>query len=369
MTKPLRIVTMAALLAAGLTRPGPAAAADETASKREPYKARLIGIPFIYYSPETKLAFGAGSMLNFRAGRIKESARTSSVWAFASYNLARQFSVLIKPEIYVEGNSLIFNGTLNYQRTPQQFYGVGHATRSTDGESFTPRIFALRMGVKRRVIGSLFGGLGFDYEKTTMESVEPGGLLASGEFTGSHGGIIAGFGANLNWDTRDSVLFPLRGAFLQLAADAYGATAGSDFSYNRVEVDLRKYWPLGPNRVLATQAYLVSTGGTVPFYKLAMLGGESLLRGYYKGRFRDKGLVLVQAEFRALVTKRIGVAGFAGLADVFPGFRDVGAGRLKFAAGSGLRYVINKQDGATVRLDLAWGQESFGLYITAREAF
>jgi hypothetical protein len=62
-------------------------------------------------------------------------------------------------------------------------------------------------------------------------------------------------------------------------------------------------------------------------------------------------------------------AGFAGLADVFPGFRDIGAGRLKFAAGSGLRYVINKRDGATVRLDLAWGQESFGLYITAREAF
>jgi outer membrane protein assembly factor BamA len=369
MTHPHRILSIAVLLAAGLFPRGPAAGAEEPVVPPKPYKARLIGIPFIYYSPETKLAFGAGSMLNFRAGRNKEAARTSSVWAFASYNLARQFSVLIKPEIYVQSNSLIFTGTLQYQRAPQLFYGVGNDTLSTDGESYTPRIFALRMGVKRRVVGALFCGLGFDFERTTMESVKPGGLLASGEFAGSHGGMIAGFGANLNWDTRDSVLFPLRGAFLQLAADAFGATAGSDFSYNRVELDLRKYWPLGTNRVLAMQAYLVSTGGAVPFYKLAMLGGESLLRGYYRGRFRDKGLVLFQAEFRALITKRIGVAGFAGLADVFPGFRDVGAGRLKFAAGSGLRYVINKRDGATVRLDLAWGQESFGLYITAREAF
>ena len=369
MTPPQRSLAIAVLLAAGLFPRGSAARAEEPGAPPNPYKARLNGIPFIYYSPETKLAFGAGGMLSFRAGRSKEKARTSSVWAFASYNLARQFNVLIKPEIYVKGNSLIFTGTLQYQRAPQLFYGVGNATLSTDGESYTPRIFALRMGVKRRVVGGLFGGLGFDYEKTTMESVEPGGFLASGEFAGSHGGIIAGFGANLNWDTRDSVLFPLRGAFLQLAADAFGATAGSDYSYNRVELDLRKYWPLGTNRVLAMQAYLVSTGGTVPFYKLAMLGGESLLRGYYRGRFRDKGLALVQAEFRALITKRIGVAGFAGLADVFPGFREIGAGRLKFAAGSGLRYVINKRDGATVRLDLAWGQESFGLYITAREAF
>lgn len=369
MTQPQRILAISVLLAAGLFPRGPAAGAEEPAAEPKPYKARLIGLPFIYYSPETKLAFGAGSMLNFRAGKNKEEARTSSVWAFATYNLARQFSALIKPEIYVERNSLILAGTIQYQRTPQLFYGVGNATLSTDGESFTPRIFALRMGVKRRVIGPLFGGLEFDFERTTIEKVEPGGLLASGEFTGSHGGMIAGFGANLNWDTRDSVLFPLRGAYLQLAADAYGATAGSDFGYNRLELDLRKYWPLGTNRVLATQAYLVSIGGNVPFYKLALLGGESLLRGYYRGRFRDKGLALVQAEFRALITKRIGVVGFAGLADVFPGFRDVRAGRLKFAAGSGLRYVINKRDSATVRLDLAWGQGSFGLYITAREAF
>jgi outer membrane protein assembly factor BamA len=369
MTKTHRILAIAALIAAGLSLCGPAAAADEPAVKPVPYKARLLGLPFLYYSPETKLAFGAGGVLNFRAGRVKEEARTSSVWAYASYNLAGQFSVRIKPEIYVKGNSLIFTGNLRYERTPQLFYGVGNDTQAADGESFTPRTFAVQLGVKRRVLGGLFGGLEFDFERMTMEKVQSGGLLASGTIAGSRGGLIAGFGARLVWDTRDSVLFPLKGAFLQLSADGYGANAGSDFSYNRVELDLRKYWTLGSSRVLATQAYLVSTGGTVPFYKLALLGGESLLRGYYRGRFRDKGLVLVQAEFRALITKRIGVAGFAGLADVYPGFRDFGAGRIKFAAGSGLRYVINKRDGATVRLDLAWGQQSFGLYATAQEAF
>src|SRR5512140_2679908 len=102
MTTLRRIVAIVALLAVGLSRPGHAAGGDEPAVKPAPYKARLIGIPFIYYSPETKLAFGAGSMLNFRAGRFKEATRTSSVWAFASYNLARQFTFLLKPEIYLK---------------------------------------------------------------------------------------------------------------------------------------------------------------------------------------------------------------------------------------------------------------------------
>jgi outer membrane protein assembly factor BamA len=337
--------------------------------KKDSYKPRLLGLPFIYYSPETKLSFGGGSILNFRAGKDKSLTRPSTVYAYASYNLAKQFTVLVKPEIYVQGNSLIFSGRLRYERTPQLFYGIGDETLGADAESYTPRNFAVQLGVKRRIIGGLFGGFGFDVEKTTMEKVETGGLLDSGTIPGSHGGLIAGLGFELDWDTRDSPLFPLSGSYLQLSANAYGSSAGSDFTYSRVEINLRKYVPVGRRRVLAVQGYFCTTGGNVPFYKLPQLGGDSLLRGYYKGRFRDKGLAVVQSEFRVLITPRVGVVGFAGVADVFPGLSRLAEGRLKFAAGSGLRYVINKRDGTTVRVDMAWGQASFGLYFTAQEAF
>ncbi len=363
------IVPLMALLAAAMSLRAPARGAEEPRAERNPYKARLIGIPFIFYSPESKLAFGGGGVLNFRAGRLKEQARTSSVWAFASYTLARQFSVLVKPEIYLKGNSLCLSGSIRYERAPQLFYGVGNDTPSTNEESYTPRTFSVHVEVKRRLLGALFGGLLFDFEQMTMEKVEAGGILASGTLTGSRGGMLAGFGTSLDWDTRDAVLFPRHGAFLQFEADAYGAMAGSDYSFSRFKLDLRKYLPLGVDGVLALQTYMLSTGGNVPFYKLALLGGDTLLRGYYRGRFRDKGLLLAQAEYRTLITKRIGVAGFAGLADVFPGFGDFEAGKIEFSAGTGLRYVLNKRDGTTVRLDLAWGRASFGLYLTAQEAF
>lgn len=370
-----RIAALLFVAAAGCFGPVLAARADEPAraqepaAKKETYKARLVGLPFLYYSPETKLSFGGGGILNFRAGPDKSLTRPSTIYAYASYNLAKQFTVLFKPEIYVSGNSLIFTGRLSYERTPQLFYGLGGHTLEADAESFTPRSLQVHIGVKRRIVGALFGGFGFEYERLGIETVAPGGLLDAGTIPGSRGGLIAGFGGNLDWDTRDSVLFPLTGAYFQLAATGYGASAGSDFAFNRIEANLRRYFRLGSRRVLAVQTYVCSTGGDVPFFKLAMVGGDSLLRGYYRGRFRDKGVILVQTEFRALITPRIGVAAFAGLGDIFPGWKNFGAGALKFAAGSGLRYVVNKRDGTTLRLDLAWGQASFGLYFTAQEAF
>lgn len=364
-----RFIPLAALTAALLGLGLSALAADDPPPDEKPYKARIVGLPFVYYSPETKLAFGGGAILTFRAGTHKEKTRTSSVWAYASYNLARQFNVLIKPEVYLGGNNVSLTGSLHFERAQQRFYGVGDDTASIDSESFTPRTFSAQLGLKRRLWAGLFGGLQIDFENATMEKVEPGGLLEPGTLTGSRGGTLAGIGASLDWDTRDATLFPRRGAFLELTTDVYNAVAGSEFSFTRLKFDLRKYLPLGEGRVLALQGYVLSTGGDVPFYKLALLGGESLVRGYYKGRFRDKALSLFQAEYRAFISDRIGCVGFAGVAQVFPGLGHFGTGRLKLSVGTGVRYLISKRDGTTLRLDMAWGDRSFGLYATAQEAF
>jgi outer membrane protein assembly factor BamA len=338
-------------------------------NSKDAFKAHLVAFPFIYYSPETKLAFGGGGILNFRAGHDKKQTRASTVWAFGTYNLAGQFQVVVKPEIYFERNRFFLSGNLRYERTPQNFFGIGNDMPSTAEESYTPRIVTVQVGVKKRLLGHLFAGVQYDFEQMTMEKVEPGGILSSGTIAGSRGGLLSGFGASLDWDTRDGVLYPRKGVFFQLTADTYGAMTGSDFTFTSLKLDCREYFLVAPNQVLALQAYIRSTAGEVPFHKLALLGGESLMRGYYKGRFRDKDILAVQVEYRVMVTKRIGVAGFAGLAEVFPGFADFRLNDIKYSLGTGVRYVVNKREGTTLRLDMAWGKASFGLYITAQEAF
>jgi len=338
-------------------------------NSKDAFKARLIAIPFIYYSPETKLAFGGGGVLNFRAGRNKELTRASTIWAFGTLNLAKQFQVVVKPEIYFERNRFFLSGNLRYERTPQNFYGIGNDMPSTAEESYTPRIVNFQVGVKKKFLGHLFAGVQYDFEQMTMEKVEPGGMLEDGEIPGSRGGLFSGFGVSLDWDTRDAILYPRKGVFFQITADTYGAMTGSDFAFTSLKLDCREYFLVAPDQVLALQAYVRSTAGEVPFHKLAFLGGESLMRGYYKGRFRDKDILAVQAEYRVMVTKRIGVVGFAGLADVFPAFAEFKLKTIKYSLGTGFRYMVNKREGTTLRLDMAWGKRSFGLYFTAQEAF
>jgi len=344
-------------------------AKKDTKNSKDAFKARLIAIPFIYYSPETKLAFGGGGILNFRAGRNKEQTRASTIWAFGTLNLAKQFQVVVKPEIYFERNRFFLSGNLRYERTPQNFFGIGNDMPSTAEESYTPRIVNFQVGVKKKFLGHLFAGVQYDFEQMTMEKVEPGGMLEDGEIPGSRGGLFSGFGVSLDWDTRDAVLYPRKGVFFQITADTYGAMTGSDFAFTSLKLDCREYFLVAPDQVLALQAYVRSTAGEVPFHKLAFLGGESLMRGYYKGRFRDKDILAVQAEYRVMVTKRIGVVGFAGLADVFPAFAEFKLKTIKYSLGTGFRYTVNKREGTTLRLDMAWGKRCFGLYFTAQEAF
>ncbi|MFO7733895.1 MAG: BamA/TamA family outer membrane protein [Candidatus Aminicenantes bacterium] len=369
---------LSALLFAGRLTTPPAALAQATSppegSQKEDrgtdaFRPKLIFLPFVYYTPETKLALGAGGVLNFRAGKNKALTRTSTVWIFGNYTLAKQFQVSVVPQVYFEKNSVYLSGNLRYERTPQRFYGIGNDTPSSLMESYTPRIALFQAGLKKKLLGSLYAGLLLDLEQTNMESVEPGGILETAGIPGSRGGLVSGAGISFDWDTRDNVQFPRHGSFFQLAARAYGPVLGSEFAFSSLNLDFRKYASPASGQVLALQAVLRLTSGDTPFYRLSMLGGDSLLRGYYKGRFRDKDMIVVQAEYRVSLGRRFGAAGFAGLGQVFPRFSDLELQSLRYSMGTGLRYSLNPREGTNIRMDLAWGVRSFGLYFTAQESF
>ena len=362
-------------LALGLSAPSSVAPQQapappaKPAPKEDTFKPRLVFLPFVYYTPETQLAFGAGGVLTFKAGAEKAPTRTSTVWAFGTYSLAKQVQVSINPTIFFERNDVSLSANLRYERTPQKFYGIGNDTPSGLMELYTPRIALLQAGLKKRIRGGLYAGLLLDLEKTTLEKFEPGGILATAGLPGSRGGLVSGLAAGLDWDTRDSAQFPRSGSFFQLTAGAYGRATLSDFAFTNLKVDLRTYLAPAAGQVLALQAVLRLTSGDTPFYRLSMLGGDSLMRGYYKGRFRDKNMIVVQGEYRVALRGKFGLAGFAGLGHVFPRFEDLGLDSLKYSLGTGLRYSLDARAGTNIRMDLAWGVRSFGLYFTAQESF
>ena len=94
-----------------------------------------------------------------------------------------------------------------------------------------------------------------------------------------------------------------------------------------------------------------------------------MMRSYYAGRFRDKVMTAVQAEYRMPLFWRIGLVGFAGLGNVAPRPWALELDQLKYSYDAGLRYRVSSREATNIRMDVAFGQGTSGIYFTAREAF
>jgi hypothetical protein len=100
------------------------------------------------------------------------------------------------------------------------------------------------------------------------------------------------------------------------------------------------------------------------------MGGEERMRGYFRGRYRDNNMIVLQMEYRILpVWWRIGLVSFFSVGDVSDKLSHFDINSFKYAGGFGLRYIWNREDKLNIRIDFAWGQGTSGFYITLKEAF
>ena len=128
-----------------------------------------------------------------------------------------------------------------------------------------------------------------------------------------------------------------------------------------------RYFELATNHVLAIRGYGRGTSGDAPFFSLASFGSGADLRGYSPGRYRDKLMFALQSEYRWRFTERFGLVAFAGVGGVAP---EIGQfDELLPSIGTGLRYVLAKQNNVSLRFDAAWGRDEHTFYVGIGEAF
>ncbi len=346
-------------------RPGDAPAAEA------PGKGGVIILPIVFYSPETKLAGGVGGLLTFRLSKVGGAERPSSIYFYAIYTQLKQFSMSWEPELYFRKEAWLVKGRFLVERYPDKFWGSGPAAPDAAEEGYTPRSVMIEASFQRKVVPSadLYAGLQVRYEKYTMVKVDPAGAIGRGAVAGSGGGTATGIGFILNRDSRDDLFFPRRGDYWQLSALFNAKALGGDFAYTHMKLDARKYLPIRSTHVLAFQGQVQMISGTPPFYGYAELGSDTMMRGYYAGRYRDKVMAAVQAEYRMPLFWRIGIVGFAGLGNVAPKLGALELGRPKYSYGAGLRFRVSSREATNLRVDLAFGKGTSGLYFTAKEAF
>jgi outer membrane protein assembly factor BamA len=358
----------ALFLAVCLGAAGSAPASEESSAKGEKTSG-LAFLPVIFYTPETKWAFGGGGIYYFRLTRDKSVARPSNIPFFGAYTQRKQTNIEVDPDLYLK-KGLHIQTKLQFSDFPDQFYGVGNDTTKDLEEPFTSRFVKVSLEALKKVRGPLNVGFQYFFDDTRLKDVKAGGLLASGAITGRSGGTVSGFGYFMTYDSRDSIFYTTSGSFHQFSATAFGRTLGSDFNFNRFYIDLRKYIRFSYAHSLALETRLLFQTGDPPFWRMGLLGGQEIMRGYYAGRYRDKNMIALQAEYRwTPIFWRLGLVVFAGLGDVAatPGGFDLA--EFKYSYGLGLRFVFDPKQRLHIRLDFGFGQDTSGIYFTAGEAF
>ena len=333
-------------------------------------KSGFLLLPIVFYSPETRLAAGTAVHYYFHTESNKLVSRPSSVLPAITYTQNKQIMSEINTDLYWKNDAYQISGRLAYIKFPTKFFGIGSSTLNSAEEKYTPKTFSLKLKFFKKVFSSLRAGVQYEFEQEKIIKMERNGLLARGNILGSAGGFVSGAGIRLNWDTRNNIYFPSFGSFLQCSAVLFSKKMGSDFSFNRYTLDIRKYWSLFPAQALALQGYLNIIMGHPPFQMMSLLGGRERMRGYLEGRFRDNDMMVFQIEYRIVpLWWKFGLAGFLGLGHVAANVRSFDLRKFKYSVGCGLRYMFDRQEKIDLRLDFAYGQNSSGVYLTIGEAF
>lgn len=352
--------------------------AQTTADSTSKSRNNFFGLPIIFSSPETRLSFGGLGMYTFRFKGESLETRPSQLQVGTAYTLNKQLLFYIPFRLYLKNEKYLTYGELGYYKYNYFFHGIGNEQDLQFEELYDVNYPRVRLNVLRQLNEKVYVGLRYQFDDYDVKTnrLDPEGQLVEGKITGSTGGVVSGIGAVMNYDSRDNILFPRDGLFIESVA-LYNATElGSDFDYSKFSVDIATYLENKWKHILALNVYGEFTGGDAPFNELSFLGGNRKMRGYYSGRYRDNHLLLAQAEYRFPLFWRLKMVVFAGYGGVANEFSNFNISEFKLAYGAGLRIQINKE-GLHGRIDYGIGGaledgnpvRSSGLYLTIGEAF
>jgi hypothetical protein len=245
----------------------------------------------------------------------------------------------------------------------EDFFGLGAASSRDDHSTYAMRSTSIGGAAGVRPAPWLSIGGALDHLSPRIDGGE-GGPSLERVFDAS---TIPGFSAQPDFlrtevfadvNYREPRGNPRGGGQYVLSIERFSDRSGGHYTFNRYEADLQQYISLLRNRRVVALRGLVSTsdaaeGAEVPFYFQRTLGGPDDLRGFRRFRFRDRHLLLLQAEYRWEIFTAVDGAIFYDAGKVAGSRGDLNLQDLESDYGIGFRFgTVN---GVFLRIEGAFG--------------
>ena len=339
-------------------------------------KAEFFLYPTIGYKPETNIEFGFSPLYVYYAKEDTDN-RLSEVNGYGFITLQKQYGARINHALYSHEDKWFFLGDIDFQQFPLKYYGIGNSVPEDNIALVDATQFIIKERVLRRVLENFYVGLETDFRSFENAKFEdPDGDPVEFDLPfGAEGTTNFGIGAGVVFDERHNVLNERNAFFTEVAYLNYSPFWKDKVEYQSITSDSRFFKTVGENNVIAAQLLgEFNFAGSVPFSQLSFMGGQNMMRGYFKGRFRDKNQIAAQVEYRMLpldlgFSNRLGATVFTSVGDVFEDWNELSSKEIKMAAGVGVRFLLFQQKDVYLRFDYAITPDENGFYIGVGEAF
>jgi outer membrane protein assembly factor BamA len=188
-----------------------------------------------------------------------------------------------------------------------------------------------------------------------------------------------GFGVRWVHDTRRQLINPRQGHWWELACRFHPDLPDNNPKYSQWNLDCRQYFPLrykfpsrgpGDDVLWASRFFLHGAGKGVSFREMPALGGDNLLRGYFRGYARNLNLWAVENELRGMWGKHLGWNLYLGAGQIGETWKSVVTQSPMHSWGFGIRLLPNPAAGTLLRMDYArTANGQTGVYFEVNEAF
>jgi outer membrane protein assembly factor BamA len=254
----------------------------------------------------------------------------------------------------------------------EAFYGIGPNTRHGDRTDYNHELIMAESGLgvhfnnqlKFEVQAGLERHNIFGHDGSNRPSIKQ--LYNFDNLPGLETGVqIARFHAGFYYDSRNRPGNPSSGKEASLSTNMFRDLSDKLYDFWQVSAEVKQYVHLFKNRVLvlriAGETAESFENRKIPFYYLGSFGRHETIRGFDRGRFRDKDLMLASVEYRIPLWHSIDTELFVDAGQVSNNiYQNFRAENFQFGYGIGWRLWNSKDLIAT--LEFALSSERFRIY-------
>ena len=323
-------------------------------------------LPGPHFSSDTGLGLGIIGMGLYRQDRRDTISQPSNVSIFGDITTKSSYTVgIFGTHVFPYDKGRIdYEIAANYFK--EKFWGIGYEMGNNDANEGLMKRW--KIGAKANFLWevalNVFVGPSLTYDFADILEIDRPELLGGQD---RHVWNI-GVGFSLAYDSRDIMTRPTRGVYLNVTQLFRPKFLGSGYAYATTDFRFNTYARLWEGAVIGGDLRGTLNFGNPSWATMSLLGNSSTMRGYYKGRYRDKHILQTQVELRQHIWHRNGVVIWGGLGTVFHKFSGIHAERLLPNWGIGYRWEFKKN--GNVRLDYGFGKRGMqGFVFNINEAF